>query len=406
MSGEQQQVEPRKGREGARWINQRPTSEEFATWARDNITIADGLEIEDYLGGIVLIPATEAKSKYVAGFDAKGEPLIVERPELVYVPYAKVETRLQYYWDLLALNEEKWIGVVEPITTERPELAMLAEVITDLPGEEEEIPAALQKREIFKPATIAAIVHQLPPGFFLMPVPIGDNYTYSLGCSYRVAIYRLGADADARPIREGRGTKQVALVTLGWGEQRGQKVPKVDENALMKAETGAIGRALGAAGIFTIPGSGIATAEDMIDAAAGGNAVPTDAPAEGAGPAAPAEAAAPRQQAQARTEEPTDEQVLEEVKGIVAALQEDFPEAYEAFGTWCNGRRPKITDLGSLKGPALRGVHIKLKKLAEDARARQEARGQEQAAAAPQDAPEPQQEPQAAEEAGGGPALV
>lgn len=381
----------RKGREGARWINQRPTSAEFAAWAKENIKIADGLEIEDYVGGIVLIPATDEKSKYVSGFTDQGAPIISTRPELVYVPYPKVETRIQYFWDLLELKDEKWIGVVEPVVTQRPDLSTLIEVITDLPAEDDELPAALQRREIFKPATTAAIVHQLPPGFFLMPVPLGEAYAYSLGCSYRVAIYERGEGAEARPIREGRGTKQVALVTLGWGEVRGQKVPKVDESALMKAETGAIGRALGAAGIFTIPGSGVATAEDMLEAGSPPAAATSEA---SAGPSAPLEVPAPRGELPAGTEtEEDDEQVLGACTAVVSQLQEDFPAAYAAFGEWCSKRRPKITELSGLKGPALRGVRSKLEKLLDDAKKRQVDRGEENASPSTGLEPEPQPHP-------------
>jgi hypothetical protein len=349
----------RRGREGARWINQRPTPEEFAAWAQENIRVAEGLKIEDYLGGIVLIPAVDKKSKFVDGFTPQGEPKIGERPEMVYVPYAKVETRLQYFWDLLELEEAKWVGVIEPIVTERPELDTLTEVIRDMPNASvDEVLADLKEREIRKTSTTAAIVHQLPPGFFLLPVPMGTSYTYFLCCSYRVAIYeRDNAKEVSRPIREGRGTKQVALITKGW-----QDSLKVDENAIMKCETGAIGRALGAAGIFTIPGSGIATAEDMLEQAAGAAAAPAE---EGAGPEAPAEAPAPAQAAPAKAaaEEPDDEEVRDKSRQIVAILQTDFPSAYAAFGEWCSKRRPKITSLNDLEGPVLRGVHTKLLKL-------------------------------------------
>jgi hypothetical protein len=387
----------RKGREGARWINERPTPEEFAKWAKDNIKLAEGLKIEDYIGGIVLIPAVDKRSKFVDGFTAQGEPKIGERPEMVYVPYAKVETRLQVFWDLLELEEAKWVGVIEPIATERPELSMLAEVTRDL-GDDDEVPADRKEREVYKPSATAAIVHQLPVGFFLLPVPIAGSYTYFLCCSYRVAIYEKGAAPDARPVREGRGTKQVALVTKGW-----QDSLKVDENAIMRCETGAIGRALGAAGIFTIPGSGIATAEDMLEQAAGSTAAPAE---EGAGPEAPAEVPAPAQAISPSRDEPDDGDVLADSKRITALLQADYPEAYAAFGEWCAKRRPKITALGDLEGPVLRGVHTKLQKLLVAAVERQQPSEQEPAPQEAAVAAGAAQEPAGETGDGDGPALI
>lgn len=378
----------RKGREGARWINERPTPEDFAAWAKDNIKLPEGMEIDAYLGGIVLIPQVDKKAKYVVGFNNQGEPMIGERPEMVYIPYAKVEARVQFFWDLCELNSERWVGVIEPINTPRPPIDMVSEVIRESQeagetvGDAAERLEAMIEREIRKPSATAAIVHQLPPGFFLMPAPVDGQHVYYLCCSYRAAIYEKPYTSDSKPIREGRGTKQVALLTMGWRDKN--RVLVVDDNVIMKAETGAIGRALGAAGIFTIPGSGIATAEDVQEALAAGE---TAASPEGAGPAAPAEPPAPRAAAQAAAptaaEEPatnreiTDEEALDRCRAIVSGLQEDFPDAYEAFGQWCSRRRPKITDLAALKGPALRGVLTKLERLKDDARERQEERGEE-----------------------------
>lgn len=365
---EQQPATPkRKGREGARWINERPTPNEFANWAKDNIPLDPALDIEDYLGGIVLIPAEDKRSKYVAGWK-DGVPILAERPELVYVPYAKVEVRLQYFWDLLDVHTG-WRGVIEPITTPRPELNGIAESTRREATEE----TPVIEREIVRPDAIASIVYQLPPGFFIMPVlvPRGEKevQSYALCCSYRVAIYDEGTPEHARPLREGRGTKQVALLTKKYRD-----APlELDENALMKAETGAIGRALGAAGIFTIPGSGIATAEDMLELAGTAEGAGT-----GAGPAAPEEAPTGDQ---AQVEAQTDEDVLATVKKMVGTLREDFPEAHEAFGQWCDRRRPKITALEELEGPALRGVRTKVEKLLEEARKRQQARGEGETAA-------------------------
>jgi hypothetical protein len=332
--GEQLQ---RKGREGARWINERPSPEEFGEWARKNIKIDEKLDMEDYVGGIVLIPAVDKKSKYVAKFTSDGNPVIGERPEMVYIPYPKVETRLQYFWDLLGAHEE-WEGVIEPIVTERPELNLIAE---EEEGEDAE--GKIMRRNILKPATIAAIVHQLPAGFFVLPVPQDGGYAYFLCCSYRVAIYARN-HPEGRPVREGRGTKQVALLTRGWNDS-----VRVDDNAIMKAETGAIGRALGAAGIFNIPGSGVATAEDMLEAAAAGTPA-----SDGAGPEAPSEAPVAAE---------ADDETLQACRAIMNDLREHHPTTFSEFGEWCQKRRPRITKLSELDPAALRGVRNKLERL-------------------------------------------
>jgi len=66
--------------------------------------------------------------------------------------------------------------------------------------------------------------------------------------------------------RKASGSKQVRNITAGWHPtQRGVKVMTADPDALMKAETGAVARALGMLGMLTLPTSGIATAEDIFD---------------------------------------------------------------------------------------------------------------------------------------------
>lgn len=66
-------------------------------------------------------------------------------------------------------------------------------------------------------------------------------------------------------IRQSSGHKQVDTLTFikGWNNNPGRFVP--DMNSVMKAETGAVARALGFLGMLTLPGSGIATAEDMLE---------------------------------------------------------------------------------------------------------------------------------------------
>jgi len=72
-------------------------------------------------------------------------------------------------------------------------------------------------------------------------------------------IVREGQGDSVNVVRSAKGHKQVA-------QQRkfgNRIVPDMD--SLMKAETGAVARALGILGMLTFPGSGIATADDMVE---------------------------------------------------------------------------------------------------------------------------------------------
>jgi hypothetical protein len=210
----------RRGREGSRWYNQRPPADDVSYWFSTAVRLHDGLEHEHYIGGVTLIQATE-KSDEVASFDKDGLPIIRERRDLVYIPYVKVETRVAYFWTLLERHPE-WRGEILPVPN----------ASSDELG--------------------------LPPGFFRYvaadPKNAGKTVSF-VGVSMQVMIYeRSRTTGQDRPlITPAPGTKLVAAASK-WD---------VDPHALSKAETGAVGRALGMAGMLVIPGSGVATAEDM-----------------------------------------------------------------------------------------------------------------------------------------------
>jgi hypothetical protein len=86
-------------------------------------------------------------------------------------------------------------------------------------------------------------------------------------------------------VRRVSGRKQVDKVVFrrGYNGQPGRILP--DSNALMKAETGAIARALGTIGMLALPGSGLATAEDMVEFL--GVPEPSAEQTQAAAPAAP-----------------------------------------------------------------------------------------------------------------------
>jgi hypothetical protein len=347
----------RRGREGGRWINERPTPAEFSEWFTSSMKLDKSLSHEDYIGGVVLIPALDTKAKFVTGFTDKGLPLVEEREELAYIPYAKVETRTAYFWDLLDAHED-WLGVVERVTPPRMPI--------DFVHTEEDVQAGLSEsgqpqmqplhRKLRTPGALALLTHQLPDGFSITSVPVGTGYSHFICCTIRVSI----VSKDGAVLRTGVATKQVPLLM-------GRSQPYADPSSLMKAETGALGRALGFAGIFVIPGSGVATAEDMLEAAAQGPTAATTAePAENptVPPAAPVRSGA-EQAADVEAE------LHKRASTLYQALSESHPDRAESFGQWAKTR--KLTSLGDAKGAMLRGVVRKLERLSDNATATEEA---------------------------------
>jgi hypothetical protein len=383
MADEQQQEKAYdKNREGARWVNRKPSGPEFAAWFSDNVKIDDGLDADDYIGGIVLIPAVETVQE-VTGFDGSGEAIIAKRKQLTYTPYPKVETRVQYFWDLLDKRDE-WYGVVEPITTDRPSTEPVTVKEQILDGDR------MVDRETQRVPTIVQTVEQLPPGFFVMSVPVQNEIAHYLCASYKVEIFEKVEQGEDRIVRSGRGTKMVPLVTVRtWRD--GQSI-KPDDNSIMKAETGAIGRAIALAGIFNIPGSGVATAEDMFEAlnapGAAAQAEADTSPQTG-GPAAPTAEPAP-----AKTRE---EQQADEHAAMVARAKElvnegsTLPGVLDAFREWGQKRNPPVRNLGNLHGAALRGAIKKLEKLVEEGKQRAAEQGD---APPPEPAEQPTPEPE------------
>jgi hypothetical protein len=353
---DQQQVAIRKGREGARWINERPTPEEFGAWFRENVKLHDGMDPERYVGGVVLIPAVDEKAKYVKGFNQQGAPIIDQRPELAYIPYGKVETRINYFWDLLELKADKWYGELEPITTPRPSVVPVDsnELIED--------GGRVIQRDTSRVPITAQIVEQLPPGFFLMSVPVGNNLTHFLCCSYRCAIYSV--ENPERPLRQGRGTKMVPLVL-------GRQQFYADQNSIMKAETGAMGRALGTAGIFVIPGSGVATAEDMqeaITAQPTAQQQPEAATEDTSGPAAPTAAPVPQDRTAGESAADEHAALVQRARDLLTEAQNDYPDVLSAFRDWGAQREPPVRNLNELRGGALRGAVRTLERLVDEAK--------------------------------------
>lgn len=343
---EQQQAAQRRGRIGGRWVNEQPSSEEFVEWFETSMKLDPQLDHKDYIGGVVLIAAVDEKVREVTGFNAEGNPIIETHAELTYTPYARVETRIAYFWDLMDVHPE-WIGVVENVTPPRVPI----DFITEEEVREGEQPVTVRRRQ---PGALSVLAHGLPDGFSIMSVPVDKNYTSFICCTRRVSIYKRGRndEPEGLPLREGIGTKQVPLLT-------GRGTPWADPNALMKAETGAEGRALGFAGIFVIPGSGVATAEDVLESMSQG-ATPATATEGNQGPAAPEAVRTGAEQHQF-----DEDQLRTRAMTLYKGLNDETPEKAKEFSDWMRARRHQ--NVNEISGAALRGVVRKLEKLTDEA---------------------------------------
>lgn len=372
-------MEPARGREGARWVNERPTAEEFATWFKKNVPLDAALDPENYVGGLVLIPAVE-KARIVSGFHQEtGAAIIDEREQLVFVPYGKVETRIAYYWDLLAAHED-WTGEIEYVATTRPSVQPIPTKEQVLHGEQ------MIDRETSRVPAVAQIVEQLPDGFFLMSVPVGTSFSHFLCCTIQVTI----RDSTGKLLRKGRGTKMVSLTRSNYKGDR----TWADENSIMKAETGALGRALGVAGIFVIPGSGVATAEDMLELTQ-----PSDAGAqtpEAAQPATPPPVEREASQVTTSVEEAQSERtvLVTRARELLRVASEEYPDVIEKFREWGAQRRPPVRDLNALGDPELKGAVKRLEKLVEEATKNAQQAAPEDPSAGSEDVPLPPDEPE------------
>jgi len=289
--------QPRSGRIGNRWENHRPTGEELAEWFK-TVPLHKGLKHEDYIGGITLIPQM-VKEKEVSGFNQQGQPLIVEKSSLVYTPYPSVAARIKYFQDYNAVQED----VVAILQVDPP------------PG--------------------GVDTYGLPEGFFkYVAANASGQGTNFIGYSTRVRVYRKGTIKFA-DVRQGKANevyvRRVAEGELVAEYAAGTKITAVsgrygvDENAPMKAQTGAVGRALGMAGFLTLPGSTVATADDMHEFLGGGPATPEAA-------ALPSAAVSP----------PADPDPERHLLNLTARLRE--AGKLEEFQAWCTERKITMAD--------------------------------------------------------------
>lgn len=299
MAQQRQQVKDVVSRrEGSRWIGDRPSGEELAEWFT-TVRLDEGMKHSDWVGGITLISATET----VIGLH-NGD--FVDFVRLVHVPYARVDARISYFWELCDVRG--WFGEIKAVPVPR-----------------------LRDSGYFN--------EHLPTGFGRMPIPLPDGKAAAyVTCTQKVSIY----ERDARSGEKGRlrrdptsATKQLPLLNRWF---------KPDENVLMKCETSAVGRALGMAGVFVLPGSGVATAEDMTEflAATGGGGgagvaepeLPSDLPPELGVGTAPS--------------------IDSRIEAGMQQLEDDV-DRYEAFAVWAEEKKINLKEpLDSQKRSVLR----------------------------------------------------
>lgn len=317
--------ERRIGQEGSRWYNAPPTGDELATWFKDNVPLHDGLDAVHYLPGITMIPATE-KAKTVVGWQGSS-PVIQQVENLVYVPYAKVETRVKYFHDLLDQKADEWLGVIEPIAGENQ-------------------------------------TTRLPKGFFSFPVQTEKGIVNYICCTMKVTVFK----RSTVTYKEFRNVETGKMEQLRQGETVIDAAPATkmigtlnrwgaDDFSLMKAETGAVGRSLGMAGMLVIPGTGIATAEDMQEASAMEGRPAPSLPEEG-------------EQAQAPAEKPSEE-ALEDLRAqatlLANTIKEEFPDLFKTFLDWAKDR--KIGEIAKVEDPRIvRGIITKAERELAEAR--------------------------------------
>jgi hypothetical protein len=309
--------------EGGRWRHHKPTSEAVAAWFRTQ-PLDEDMKHEDYVGGVVIIPQTE-KVKY-SRRDGQGT---VERHEQIFTPYVQIGTRLGYFRRLA--EQRSLIPVVEP----------------------EPVPRSENPSSIY-------FNGNLPDGLWWHVIATGEGRSQRFLCAtYRVSMYEpqsYGARLSDRPPLPrlvGTGTKMVSERFHSGN---------IDVNALMKAQTGAIGRALGVAGILVI-GTGIATADDMQEFVGETTAAPA--------PTLPD----PLPQGEAP---PAEAETLEGLRARALALQTQLQEVPEAEGreqpwtqfvAWWKERAAEEgwTNLSDVPQDALKGVIVKMERIYEEA---------------------------------------
>ncbi len=334
-------------RAGSRWLHAQPSEADVRAWFETQ-RLHPGMEHGPYVSGLVLIGAKE-KVNVTKKRVSDGLPFVTEVEQAVFVPYVKVDTRIAYFRDYVRLlnavdGEPReygdYYGVIRPVA----QVVIQAEDSAYYNG-------------------------NLPAGFTVHPVRVGENTVIRyLIATYEAAIFRRGEQGQPdRLVARGQGSKQT-------GTKRGNYA---EDNAVMKAETGAIGRALGVLGMLVV-GTGVATAEDVQEslaatpgAAAGVSATlppiqvsDVTTPAMIAEvtppPAEPVDALGGEDFGPALTLPDDNGELRQLALDLRQEMEAKFPDAWALYVAWWTERG--YAPLDELEGPALRGVVIKLQR--------------------------------------------
>lgn len=332
---------------GSRWLYAEPTADQVKEWFEKQ-TLHPGMTHAPYLGGIVVLAQEEDIKETVK--NANDQTFVRESKRAAFTPYVKIDTRIRYFRDYVTMlnrgNRDEVVGVIEPA----------------------EVPRVKDPSSPF-------YNEHLPDGFTTYAVKnANDSVKRFVVATFQVAIYERQSYVEmlsgkpAMPILQGRGSKQVPTnYRNGWA----------DDASLMKAETGAIGRALGVAGILTV-GTGVASAEDMQEALSGGGGsaaagelagpelppvvtregTPVSAP-EAAGAAPPAEDVSEPEPDDPAAE---DERLRARAVELRDQLQKTDAAAWDQYVSWYNEER-RFAPLDQLTGSALKGAVVKLERM-------------------------------------------
>jgi hypothetical protein len=305
--------------EGSRWRHHAPSSEQVAAWFK-TVPLDDEFadQHDRFISGVVIIPAT-GKVRYST---PSGR---AERYEDSFTPYMQIGTRLAYARQLA--EKRDLVLRIAPVRVPRSQ----------------------------NPESVYFNGH-MAEGLWWYVVRDGEKNVRYLCATHSVQFFERAQVALAErhpetrevvwesmvPIIEGQGTKQV-----GGG---------ADVNGVMKAQTGAIGRALGVAGILVL-GTGIASAEDMQEfiaspaAAPGPELPPTLAPSEIASGRAPDP-----------SEDPEERLAQFRAQALAKITRLDELSAAENWRSWWQERREieGWKEIADVPLDALEGIVVRL----------------------------------------------
>lgn len=334
-------------RAGSRWLHAAPSEQDVREWFETQ-RLHPGMTHDPYVSGLVLIGAKE-KVNVTRRKAADGTTYVQEVEQAVFVPYVKVDTRISYFRDYVRLLNAKdgapqefgeFYGVIRPV----PQIRVMEEQSAYYNG-------------------------NLPEGFALYPLRVSDSkVSRYLVATFEAAIFRRRDDGKPdQLVARGQGSKQVATI---------RNYP--DDNAMMKAETGAVGRALGVLGMLVV-GTGVATAEDVQEATSAPNLPPAATSAQPPSlqtsdvtteemiaavappPGEAADAIDPEQMGPALEPLPDADADLRKLAlSFRHEMEGNFPNAWREYTAWWAARG--FPQLEELAGPALRGAVIKLQR--------------------------------------------